>query len=258
MDNTTLQPNLPGRSGRTIVLLVDCLRSEGAMFARGTEGLFLLRLAALLAGGSGGRVLVFKLLSVPDGESISAYSTRTQELRRELERETMTALLSASTPAEIASVADSTLTAPTLITPVVRVASERDMAHEVRTFLESEPGALALLPLRKIDKAECPWLRRALRKPPPCDIAWARPPLEKRQAGGSEWAATPFTTGMSILLPARGGPQAELALDLAQDLVEALQAQVTVLHIVQGDMPEMERASEEAPFNELLGTRLLG
>ena len=27
---------------------------------------------------------------------------------------------------------------------------------------------------------------------------------------------------------------------------------MTVLHVVQGDMPEMERATEEAPFNELL------
>lgn len=57
---------------------------------------------------------------------------------------------------------------------------------------------------------------------------------------------------MKILLPARGGPQAKLALDLSQDLVDALQAQVTVLHVVQGDMPEMMRASEEAPFTELL------
>jgi nucleotide-binding universal stress UspA family protein len=265
------------RSGRTIVLLVDCLRAGkgGGVFARGSEGLFLLRLAALLAGGSGGRVLVFKLLAVPEGGSLSAYSTRTQEMRRELERETLSALLSAETPDEIENVADTTLRASTLLAPVVRVATEREMAQEVRAFLESEPDALVLLPFRKIDKTECPWLRRAVRKPPPCDIAWARAPLgeddgrwtmdDGRTTGGTkrrsklspqssvlgpEQAA--FRSGMKILLPARGGPQAELALDLSQDLVEALGAQVTVLHVVQGDMPEMERASEEGPFNELL------
>ncbi|MEO8289234.1 MAG: glucosyl-3-phosphoglycerate synthase [Chloroflexota bacterium] len=248
-----LLDNILPRSKRSIVLLVDCLRpDDGKHFSQGSEGLFLLRLAALLASGSGGRVLVFRLLEVPEGESLSAYSTRAQELRRELERETLSALLSASTPAEIASVADSTLRASTLITPVVRVAPSNDMAREVRAFLESETDALVLLPLRRIAGDECPWLRRAVRKPPPCDIAWARPPLKShgRTAGGR--TASPFSAGMRILLPARGGPQAELALDLSQDLVDVLSAQVTVLHVLQGDMPEMERASEEAPFNELL------
>ena len=110
----------PLKGGRTIVLLMDCMRApeKGGLFARGSEGLFLLRLAALLASGSGGRVLVFKLLGAPEGESLSAYSTRAQEMRRELERDTLAALLSAATPAEIANVADTTLRASTLLDEV--------------------------------------------------------------------------------------------------------------------------------------------
>src|SRR5206468_8168128 len=57
--------------------------------------------------------------------------------------------------------------------------------------------------------------------------------------------------GMKVLVPARGGPQAELALQISQDLMDALGAEVTVLHVLQ-DMPERDRATEEAPFTELL------
>ena len=44
-------------AGRPVVLLADCLGTvdDGALFREGTEGLFLLRLAALLASGWGGR-----------------------------------------------------------------------------------------------------------------------------------------------------------------------------------------------------------
>jgi glucosyl-3-phosphoglycerate synthase len=253
-DGSTLRNGAPLSTGRTVVLLGDSLRSGPDLraFARGSEGLFLLRLAGLLAAGPGGRVVVFKLLAVPDGESVSGYSTRAQEMRRELERETLGALNSAATPEEIGHIADSTLRSSTLVAPVVRVATERDVAHEVRSFLQSEPDALVLLPLRKVDKEEAPWLSRALRNPPPADIAWARPPLPGHRGSGGNSHSAPFTSGMRILLPARGGPQAEMALDLSQDLVDALSAELTVLHVLQGDMPESERASEEAPFNELL------
>jgi glucosyl-3-phosphoglycerate synthase len=256
MDNgISLRNTAPLSSGRTVVLLGDCLRTgrDGRAFAAGSEGLFLLRLAVLLAGRvPSGRALVFKLLAVPDGGSVSAYSTRAQELRRDLEHETLEALSSAALPEDTEHAAGKTLRSSTLVAPVVRVATERDLAHEVRAFLQSEQEALVLLPLRKMDKDEAPWLSRALRNPPPCDIAWARPPLPGHPGSGGNTHAGPFTTGMRILLPARGGPQAEMALDLSQDLVDALSAELTVLHVLQGNMPEIERASEEAPFNELL------
>ena len=62
------------RSGsrHTVVLLADRMGcGAGDCFTEGSEGLFLLRLAALLASGWGGRVLMLKVLTVPEGESIT-------------------------------------------------------------------------------------------------------------------------------------------------------------------------------------------
>jgi len=145
---------------------------------------------------------------------------------------------------------------------VVRVALHGGVAQEVREFLESEPGALLLLPMDTDTRQgkskpgtttdgqpSNNWLGRALKKPLPCDMALVQMPKEGYK-GDSPTA--PFETGMRILLPVRGGPQAELAIRLSQAMTEAIRAQVAVLHLVHGDMPERERASEEAPFNELL------
>jgi glucosyl-3-phosphoglycerate synthase len=228
------------------VLLADCLGNggTGSCFGAGSEGLFLLRLASLLASGWSGRVLVLKVLAVPEGESLSAYSTQTQTVRRKLERETLEAL--AGTKEQTYG----------FITPVVRVARESKVGQEARSFLESEAGSLLLLTMDGTGSrrglrvpAGCEWLGRTLRKPLPCDLAWVRLP----QAGYVGDAPTaPFQPGMRVLLPVRGGPQAELAVQLSEALAEAMRSQAAVLHILQGGMPERERASEEAPFNELL------
>ncbi len=260
MDEVTLKPTAPAKSGRTIAILVDCLKEmKGGPFADGSEGLFLLRLASLLASGSGGRVLLCSVVQVPQGESISASSVAAQARRKELEGWALAALSRPASATEESSAASApTLASPmpagSLIAPVVRVAHEDAVATDVRRFLEGEPGVLALLPLRRIERSECPWLRKALRKPLPCDLAWARPPLTPREGAPT---TAPFETGMRVLLPARGGPQAELALELSQDLMTVLRAQVTVLHVLQ-PMPEKARASEEAPFAELLTSMMAG
>jgi glucosyl-3-phosphoglycerate synthase len=255
-DQTTIRDNAPAQGGRTIVILVDSLRpveESGSVFAPGTEGQFLLRLGALLASGAGGRLVALKLVAVPEGESLSAYSTTAQELRRELEREMLDALATggeaiSGPPAHSGNGASAPSSQPTysFISPVVKVAPENELAVEVRAFLAVEPGAMALLPMRRGRDGEQSWVRRALRKPLPVDVAWVRPPTNGYAKD------TPFDTGMRVLLPARGGPQAELALSLSQDLVDVLRAQVAILHVMRENMPEMERATEEAPFNELL------
>jgi glucosyl-3-phosphoglycerate synthase len=56
---------------------------------------------------------------------------------------------------------------------------------------------------------------------------------------------------MKVLLPARGGPQAVLAMEIARDLTIKLGAQATVLHVLKS-MPELARATEEAPFAEFM------
>ena len=257
-DQTSIKDNAAAQGGRTIVILVDGLRPAdegGSVFAPGTEGLFLLRLGALLASGAGGRLVALKLVAVPEDKSLSAYSTTAQELRPELEREMLAALAPggeaiSGAPAHSgngATALASSHPAYSFISPVVKVAPENELAVEVRAFLAMEPGAMALLPMRRArDGGDPAWLRRALRKPLPADVAWVRPPT-----GGYE-KDTPFDTGMRVLLPARGGPQAELALSLSQDLVDVLRAQVAILHVMQENMPEIQRATEEAPFNELL------
>ncbi|HUP28122.1 MAG TPA: glucosyl-3-phosphoglycerate synthase [Chloroflexia bacterium] len=244
-DETSLTDTSPPRSGgRTLAILVDSLAggAEG-VFAPGSEGAFLLRLASLLASGSGGRVILFGLLQVPDGQSISSFSMQVQALRRDLETAAFGALSTAATmPAANEPPAHS------LISPVVRVAAEQEVSREVRRFLESEPGALLILPFPGRDSEKQPWLRKALRNPLPCDVAWARPPQRRVEPA---LPTAPFSTGMRVLLPARGGPQAELAFELSQDLMSVLRAQVTVLHVLQ-DIPESMRAVEEAPFAQLL------
>lgn len=244
-DQTTLRKSA-AKQARTVIILVDCLKpGDESWFGPGTEGRFLLRLGSLLASGGGGRLLVGSVVPVPAGESVSSYTVAAQARRQDIETKALAAL-GQSTQGK---------TAYSLIAPVVRVAHENSIAGEVRNLVQGEPGALLLLPLRRREQDECPWLRKALRKPLPCDVAWARAPLER---GGVEQAGPdPFQVGARVLVPARGGPQAALALELSQDLMDVLRAQVTVLHVLQ-DLPERERATEEAPFSELLDTMTRG
>lgn len=238
--------------GRTVAILVDCLQpSDGRYFAPGSEGLFLLRLAGLFAGGgeTGGRVLLCRFLPVPAGDAISSYSVKAQAMRQKLEGEALAAL--AEWGSGVSSEGDSDGSANRLVAPVVRVALETELAADARRFLQKEAGALVLLPFRRITNDECPWLRKALRNPLPCDVAWARPPIAEQGAENGQAEQKPFCTGMEVLLPARGGPQAALGFDLSRELAAAVDAHVTLLHVLQA-MPELERATEEAPFAELL------
>lgn len=235
--------------GHTVIILVDCLTppdEKKGYFAPGSEGLFLLRLGVLLAGSgeTRGRVLLCRFLAVPEGEAVSSYSVAAQAMRQKLESEALTAL--DRIQAELGEESRSPSNAH--IAPLVRVAPESEIAQDARHFLRGEDGALALLPFRRLTKETCPWIRKALRNPLPCDVAWARPPADREDRGKS---SMPFRKGMKVLLPARGGPQAVLAMEMARDLSIGLGAQVTVLHVLQ-TMPELERATEEAPFAEFM------
>lgn len=258
MDQTSLTHSLQGRTRRTLVLLVDCLTgTEEKRFEPGSEGHFLLRLASLLASGSGGKIVLCSVLEVPPGESVSALSTVAQAMRQKLERMALSALAAdvsrqdqagEERPIPIdAGSSGSSGSGNSFIVPVVRVAHKNEIAAEVRRYLAEEPDALVLLPFRRMSREECPWLAKALRAPLPSDVGWARPPLEGYKNSAP---SAPFQVGMRVLLPARGGPQAMMAFDLSQDLMTVLHAQVTVLHVLQA-MPERMRASEEAPFTEL-------
>ncbi|HYP18890.1 MAG TPA: glucosyl-3-phosphoglycerate synthase [Chloroflexia bacterium] len=239
--------------GHTIVILVDCLRppdQNKGYFAPGSEGLFLLRLGVLLAGSgeARGRVLLCRFLTVPEGEAVSSYSVAAQAMRQKLEGEALAAL--AQIEAELSEESRSPSNAH--IAPVVRVALENELAQDARRFLRGEDGALALLPFRRLTRDTCPWIRKALRNPLPCDVAWARPPAGYEQEREPDMSrGKPFHKGMKVLLPARGGPQAVLAMEIARDLTIKLDARATVLHVLKS-MPELARATEEAPFAEFM------
>ncbi len=256
---------LKNAHGRTVIILVDCLkRGDTGVFGHGSEGWFLLRLGSLLAGGSGGRLLVCSVVVVPQGESVSSYSVAAQARRQDLEKQALAALSQLQPKAKRGGKSQPTTVAGdtniaidelrSLIAPVVRVAPESDIGREVRDLAENEPGALILLPMRRMGPAEYPWLRKALRKPLPCDIGWVRPDAGNRVSGIRKRRTDsrfPIPDSPRILVPARGGPQAELSLEIAQNLADALGsgAQVNVLHVVQ-NLPDDVRATEEAPFAE--------
>src|SRR5205809_3784624 len=90
----SMTPTYNSKSPRTVIILVDCLRAgEGSLFEQDSEGAFLLGLGSLLAGGSGGRLLLCSVVPVPEGESMSAHTRAAQARRQKLERLALDALL---------------------------------------------------------------------------------------------------------------------------------------------------------------------
>lgn len=68
----------------------------------------------------------------------------------------------------------------------------------------------------------------------PCDVVLA-PPLA-------------FQDFARVLVGVRGGPNAELALRVAQALAKAAGGEVTALHVFRDDIPERDRWREERPY----------
>ena len=83
----------------------------------------------------------------------------------------------------------------------------------------------------------------------PCDSAVVRPPSGETAAGMA--GGVPLAAAR-LLVPARGGPHASLALRLGGALVAGRGATLTLLHVLQQDLPERQRAREERPFRALL------
>jgi glucosyl-3-phosphoglycerate synthase len=86
---------------------------------------------------------------------------------------------------------------------------------------------------------------QVLRHDLPCDTAVVRPASapERHSAPGH---------AQRILLPARGGPHATLALRIAGALVGERGGEMTLLHVLQQDLSERQRAREERPFTIML------
>jgi glucosyl-3-phosphoglycerate synthase len=172
----------------------------------------LLPLAKAIAHGLNGRVLLFGIVHIPEGKSLSEGVLPAQSLRQELER------LAAADP-----LVDMLPTAKVTYAPWGEIAQQVDQADY----------DLLLLCWRDDQTVLGADLHDVLVHPP-CDVAIVRP---------GEPASI-----QRILLPVRGGPHAELALRISLALAQAYQAEITALHIA----PPSPQSGQDAPFSNLM------
>ncbi|HET7077257.1 MAG TPA: glucosyl-3-phosphoglycerate synthase [Chloroflexia bacterium] len=203
-----------------------------------------LDLACAVAAASGGNVRVLSVIEAPPDESLS-----TSALDAQVRRKTIAAWNRAWADAYRAGLAADETLEPGRdplpdIQPVVSVAiagnywtevADAAHVHECSMFIAANaPGA-------PVDGMAL--LQHELA----CDSAVLRPP---HPAAGQ---ALPALLGQPrILLPARGGPHASLALRIAGALRVEREGELSLLHVLQQDMPERQRAREERPFTALL------
>ena len=172
----------------------------------------LLPLAKAMAHGLNGRALLFGIVHIPEGKSLSEGVLPAQSLRQELER------LAAADP-----LVDMLPTAKVTHSPWDEIAQQVDQADY----------DLLLLRWQEDQKAFGADLHDVLVHLP-CDVAIVRP---------GESASI-----QRILLPVRGGPHAELALRISLALAQAYQAEITALHVA----PPSPQSGQDAPFSNLM------
>jgi nucleotide-binding universal stress UspA family protein len=159
-----------------------------------SEAELLLPLARAIAQGWKAHVLLFGIVHVPEGKSLSEGAEPAQALRQALE--SMEAA------------------------PLVEVLPTAKVTHfpweEIVKQVDQAKYDLLLLQWRDDQTVFCAELSEVLVQPP-CDVAIIRPgkPVPIRR----------------ILLPVRGGPHAELALRVSLALAEAHGAEITALHV---------------------------
>ena len=176
------------------------------------EAQVLLPLARALAHGSNGRVLLFGIVHIPEGKSLSEGALPAQALRRELQRLAAADLLVDMLP-----------TAKVTYSPWDEIAQQVDQADYDLLLLRWQED-------QKVFGAD---LHDVLVHPP-CDVAIVRP---------GESASI-----RRILLPVRGGPHAELALRISLALAKAHNAEITALHVA----PPLPQSGQDAPFGDLM------
>lgn len=174
----------------------------------------LIRLASLLAGSPGGQLQILSVIQVAGDQPLSEGALEVQQRRMRLEQSSRR---STSIPAHV----------------LVRVA--RTVWPEIiRAAGEIKPDLLVIgLPGQSVPSAFYEAGISSLLADPPCNIALiAQPQAEVRR----------------ILLPLRGGPNAELAIELTRHLAVGLSADLTALHVLDeagrgspGDMTRLEK-----------------
>jgi glucosyl-3-phosphoglycerate synthase len=190
-------------------------------------------LAEATAAAHQGRLVLADVLAAEGGQSLSELATPVRA-RRE-------ALLELARSPDGAGLAEA----------VVRVGHDR--WSELLALCHQEHADLLILPLDVRGGAGQPHpltiagvsLQQAMDETP-CDLALV---CVGPDVSGTE----PLPLPQRILLPVRGGPYAQLALGLGSALADrAPSADVTLLHVLRPDLPEAQRAAEEAPFERFL------
>jgi len=176
------------------------------------EAQLLLPLARAIAQGWNAHVLLFGIVHIPEGKSLSEGALPAQALRQELEH------LSAAN-----SLVDMLPTAKVTHSPWDEIRQQVDRAdYDLLLLRWNEDGTAFGADLRDV-------LMHL-----PCDVAIVRPgELDHMQR---------------ILLPIRGGPHAELALRISLALAEAHHAEITALHVA----PPAPQSPQDTPFANLL------
>ena len=213
------------QSSYTVVALIDA--EAGA--ANGPA----VTLAQATAAAHQGRLVLADVLAAAEGQSLSELATPVRA-RRE-------ALLELARSPEGGTLAEA----------VVRVGHDR--WAELLGLCRQEHADLLILSVDVRGTAEQPppltiagvRLQQALDETP-CDLALVC-------AGPHVPGGGPLPLPERLLLPVRGGPYAHLALGLGSALAgRAPAADVTLLHVLRPDLPEAQRAAEEAPFERFL------
>ncbi len=209
------------------------------------QGAAALQLAVAVAQAWGRPLALAATVEVAREESLSEGTIRAQELRQQL-GELVAALpgrAAVNNPAatEAANASVSGPGKPNIRT-VVRVGRERWV--ELRELAVEERAALLVIALDNAIDPQAPLLlgstliEQALADAP-CDMVLVR------GAGTQDDGQTG-----DVLLAVRGGPYADLALDISEALCHTEPARkITTLHVVRQDLPVVQQVYEEMPYS---------
>jgi glucosyl-3-phosphoglycerate synthase len=174
-------------------------------FIHGKDCTSTLSAARIIAGD--GQVILLGLVRVPEGQSLSSAAVPAREVRQELKKFSVDAQIRTEE----------------------RVQASYNLWGELTHYIQlKKPDLLVLEWPVDFDELQIP--RNGLAHPP-CDVAIIGGPLPE--------------TPRNVLIPIRGGPHAELALQLSLAVARSRQSQITSLHITPAN------ARQDIPFRNI-------
>lgn len=219
----------------TVVVAITTTAPEASQAA--------LQVARAVTNALDGRLLIAATVEVPAGSSLSEGTIPAQQLRQELFAIANSVIVTTGTEGGLDPQDNLSLYPPRT---AVRVG--RESWAEIRQLAAEENAALLIvaLPINADAPADGEVLiagtpLQTVLEQAPCDMALVR--------GRFQPDDDPIG---NVMLPIRGGPQAELALSLAEALTRDNDAaRITTLHVLRPDLPGADQVSEEQPFNSL-------